>query len=330
MSITIVQKNKSKGILTWYARVPDPRKRGVPHYFSLNTTSKSEAKIRKEERLKAGDFDLKNDAETMTLGEAAVKFEQYERAKGTKPRSIETMLQALNMLKNLFEKRISDITNKEISETFLESGESLSPITYRNRKAILSTFFNYLVDVLEILPHNPIRKAIPRRKIPKKKRDFWTADQIDRIIANAPNPRARLLWSFMAFAGLRVSEAKAMQPESIHDDYIHVKGKGDKEAKIPICPRLQREIDRYDGEWKFSFAEETLRKVAAKAIPEGFPGKAHAHRFRHSFGSNLIRAGVNIKIVQTLMRHESINMTLDTYGHILDTDCEKAIRDVYK
>lgn len=330
MSITIVQKNKSKGILTWYARVPDPRKRGVPHYFSLNTTSKSEAKIRKEERLKAGDFDLKNEAETMTLGEAAVKFEQYERAKGTKPRSIETMLQALNMLKGLSGKRISDITNKEISETFLESGESLSPITYRNRKAILSTFFNYLVDVLEILPHNPIRKAIPRRKIPKKKRDFWTADQIDRIIANAPNPRARLLWSFMAFAGLRVSEAKAMQPESIHDGYIYVKGKGDKEAKIPICPRLQREIDRYDGEWKFSFAEETLRKVAAKAIPEGFPGKAHAHRFRHSFGSNLIRAGVNIKIVQTLMRHESINLTLDTYGHILDTDCEKAIKDVYK
>lgn len=329
MSITIVQKNKSKGILTWYARVPDPRKRGVPHYFSLNTTSKSEAKIRKEERLKAGDFDLKNEAETMTLGEAAVKFEQYERAKGTKPRSIETMLQALNMLKGLSGKRISDITNKEISETFLESGESLSPITYRNRKAILSTFFNYLVDVLEILPHNPIRKAIPRRKIPKKKRDFWTADQIDRIIANAPNPRARLLWSFMAFAGLRVSEAKAMRPESIHDGYIHVKGKGDKEAKIPICPRLQREIDRYDGEWKFSFAEETLRKVAAKAIPEGFPGKAHAHRFRHSFGSNLIRAGVNIKIVQTLMRHESINLTLDTYGHILDTDCEKAIKDVY-
>jgi integrase len=73
-----------------------------------------------------------------------------------------------------------------------------------------------------------------------------------------------------------------------------------------------------------------LRKAAAKAIPEGFPGKAHAHRFRHSFGSNLIRAGVNIKIVQTLMRHESITLTLDTYGHILDTDCEKAISKVYK
>ena len=330
MAITIVQKNKSKKIFTWYARVPDPHRKGKIHYFSLETVSKSEAKIRKDERLKAGDFDIKDEAETMTLGEAAVRFEQYERSKGVKNRSMETMLQALNMLKKLNNKKISEITNKEISETFLESGKDLSPVTYRNRKTVLSTFFNYLVDILEVLKHNPIRKSIPTRKIPKKKRDFWTPDQIDRIIANATNPKIRLLWSFMAFAGLRVSEAKAMRPEAIQDGYIHVRGKGDKDAKIPICPRLQREIDRFDGAWEFSFAEETLRKTAARAIPAGFPGKAHAHRFRHSFGSNLIRAGVNIKIVQTLMRHESITLTLDTYGHILDTDCEKAVKDVYK
>lgn len=330
MAVTLVQKNKSKGIQTWYARVPDSHAKGKIHYFSLGTSSKTEAKIRKDERLKAGDFDIKDEAETITLGEAAVKFEQYERAKGTKPRSIDTMLQALSMIKPLFGKRVRDITNKEISEAFMASGNNLSPITYRNRKNILSTFFNYLVDILEVFPHNPIRKAIPRRKIPKKKRDFWTSEQIDRIIAKAPHPRIRLLWSFMAFAGLRVSEAKAMRPEAIYDGYIHVKGKGDKEATIPICPRLQREIDRYDRAWKFTFSEEPLRKAAAKAIPEGFPGKAHAHRFRHSFGSNLIRAGVNIKIVQTLMRHESITLTLDTYGHILDTDCEKAISEVYK
>lgn len=329
MAITIVQKNKSKGILTWYARVPDPRK-GSPHYYSLGTTSKTEAKIRKDERLKAGDFDIKDEVETMTLGEAAKKFEVYERSKGAKSRSIDTMLQAINMLKPIFSRRLSDVTKKEISEAFMSSGEGLSPITYKNRKTILSTFFNYLVDVLEVMRGNPVKKAIPRRKIPKKQRYFWTVEQIDRIIANAPTPRIRLLWSFMAFAGLRVSEACSMRPEAIHDGYIHVKGKGDKEAKIPVCPRLQREIERYDGKWKFSYTSRILDRVASKAIPEGFPGKAHAHRFRYSFGSNMIRAGVNIKIIQRLMRHETISLTLDTYIAILDDDCDKAIRDVYK
>ena len=330
MSITLVQKNKSKGIMTWYARVPDPHRKGKIHYFSLETVSKSGAKIRKDERLKAGDLDIKDETETTTLGEAAVKFEQYERAKGVKPGSIDAFVRGLKSLESLFDRPLVSITAKEINDAFMESTSGNSSRTYMNKKTIVSTFFNYVVDVLEILPKNPIKKAIPKRKVKKAHREFWTTEQIDRIIANAPDPQTRLLWSFMAFAGLRASEAKAMRPEKIYDGKIHVVGKGDKPATIPVCPRLQREIDRYDGEWNFKASQYTLEKTARKALPEGFQGKAHPHRFRHSFGSNLIRAGVNIKIVQTLMRHENISLTLDTYGHILDTDSEKAISDVYK
>jgi len=330
MSITLVQKNKSKGIMTWSARVPDPRKKNCVHYFSLGTTSKSEAKQIMQERLKAGDFDLKDEAETMTLGEAAIKFEQYERAKGTKAWSIVTYMNSVRALSKLFNRKVCELTTKEINEAFVEATAGNSSTTYRNKKVNLTTFFNYMVDVLEILPQSPIKKAIPKRKIKKKLRDFWTKEQIDRIIANAPNPRTRLLWSFMAFAGLRVSEAKAMRPEKIYEGKIHVIGKGDKPAEIPVCPRLQREIERYEGEWNFRYSSYMLKRKAKEAIPEGFPGEAHAHRFRHSFGSNLVRENVNVKIVQTLMRHENITMTLDIYGHILDTDSEAALKKVYK
>lgn len=332
MSITLVQKNKSKGISTWYARVPDPHKKGVIHYFSLGTTSKSEAKLIMQQRLKEGAYDLKEEAETMTLGEAAVKFEQYERAKGTKPGSITVMIRCVRSLKNLFDRHVSSVTTKEINEAFLKNTESNSSRTYMHKKTILSTFFNYVVDVLEVLPNNPIKKAIPRRKVKKSRRDFWTTEQVDRIIANAPDPKTRLLWSFMAFAGLRVSEAVAMRPEKIYDGKIHVIGKGDKPATIPVCPRLRREIERYDGEWDFSFSQYALEKTAKKAIPEGFPGKAHAHRFRHSFGSNILRAnkGINLMVVRDLMRHDNITLTIDTYGHLLDSDTEKAVSDVYK
>ena len=330
MSITLVQKNKSKGILTWYARVPDTHRKNCIHYFSLGTTNKTEAKAEKDRRLKAGDFDIKEESETMTLGEAAVKFEQYERAKGVKPGSIDAFVRGLKSLESLFDRPVASISAKELNEAFMDNTSGNSSRTYMNKKTIVSTFFNYLVDVLEVLPNNPVKNAIPKRKVKKAHREFWTTEQIDRIIANAPSPSTRLLWSFMAFAGLRASEAKGMRPEKIYGGKIHVVGKGDKPATIPVCPRLQREIDRYDGEWDFKASQYTLEKTAKKALPEGFPGKAHPHRFRHSFGSNLIRAGVNVKIVQTLMRHENISLTLDTYGHILDTDSEKAISDVYK
>jgi len=330
MSITLVQKNKSKGIMTWYARVPDPNKKNCIHFFSLGTNSKSEAKLLMQERIKEGAYDLKDEAETMTLGDAAVKFEQYERAKGVKPGSIDAFIRGLRSLESLFDRPIASITAKELNDAFMGNTSGNSSRTYMNKKTIVSTFFNYVVDVLEIIPKNPIKKAIPKRKVKKAHREFWTQEQVDRIIANAPDPQTRLYWSFMAFAGLRASEAKAMRPEKIYDGKIHVVGKGDKPATIPVCPRLQREIDRYDGEWNFKASQYTLEKTARKALPEGFQGKAHPHRFRHSFGSNLIRAGVNVKIVQTLMRHENISLTLDTYGHILDTDSEKAISDVYK
>jgi len=332
MSITLVQKNKSKGIMTWSARVPDPHKKGVVHYFSLGTSSKSEAKLLMQQRIKEGAYEIKEESETMTLGEAAVKFEQYERAKGAKPGSIVTINNGIRTLENLFDKPIVDITTKDIHETFMTNTAGNSSITYRNKKVLVTTFFNYIVDVLEIIPRNPIKKAIPKRKVKKAHREFWTQDQVDRIVANAPNPSTRLLWSLMAFAGLRVSEAKAMRPEKIYDGKIHVVGKGDKPATIPVCPRLQREIERYKGEWKFKFSQYMLEKIAKKAIPEGFPGKAHAHRFRHSFGSNILRAnkGINLMVIRDLMRHENITLTIDTYGHLLDSDTEKAISEVYK
>lgn len=329
MSITLVQKNKSKGILTWYARVPDKMK-GSVHFFSLGTSSKSEAKILLQERIREGAYDTRVTPSTITLGEAVEKYEQFQRSKGLKEGSISMFLNSLQSLSALFGRQIAGLTKAEIAEAFLASNDGVGPTTYNNNKTVVSMLFQYLVDVLEILPSNPIAKAIPKRKRVKAVRHFWTLEEIDRIIAAAPTPNVRLAWSFMAFAGLRRSEAMNLKPEDIHDGYIYVLGKGDKYEKIPVCPRLEREIERHGLAWDRLYVDhKTIVKYARIALPEGFLGKAHAHRFRHSFGSNLIRGGANVKVVQKLMRHENIKMTLDIYGHILDTDAEETIGKIF-
>lgn len=328
MSVTLVQKNKSKGVLTWYARVPDARN-GTVHFFSLGTTSKSEAKLVMQERIRQGAFESRISPSALTLGEAVEKYEKFQRSKGLKEGSIAMFLNSLQSLSALFGRRVAEITKSEIADAFLSANEDVGPTTYNNNKTVCSMLFQYIVDVLEIIPANPIGKAIPKRKRVKSVRHFWTQEQVDRIIAAAPTPNVRLAWSFMAFAGLRRGEVTNLKPEDIHDGYIFVVGKGDKPAKIPVCPRLRREIDRNPGWERLYCDRKTLIKYAAKALPDGFQGVAHAHRFRHSFGSNLIRAGVNVKVVQKLMRHENIKMTLDIYGHILDTDAEDAINRVF-
>ena len=329
MSITLVQKNRSKGILTWYARVPDKLK-GSVHYFSLGTSSRSEAKILLQERIRDGAFDSRVTPSAITLGEAVERYEKFQRSKGLKEGSISMFLNSLQSLSSLFGRQVASITKAEIAEAFLSVNENVGPTTYNNNKTVCGMLFQYIVDVLEAIPSNPIAKAIPKRKRVKAVRHFWTMEEIDRIIAVAPTPNVRLAWSFMAFAGLRRSEVMGIRPEDIRDGYIYVVGKGDKPAKIPLCPRLEREIARHGGTWgKLYVNYKTIVKYAKMALPEGFQGTAHAHRFRHSFGSNLIRAGVNIKVVQKLMRHENIKMTLDIYGHILDTDAEDAISNVF-
>lgn len=329
MAITLVQKNKSKGILTWYARVPDKDK-GSTHFFSLGTAAKNEAKIVLQQKIRNGDFESRISPSAMTLGEAVEKYEKFQRSKGLKEGSISMFLNSIKSIEPLFDKPVAELTKKEIAETFLARNEDVGPTTYNNNKTVVSMLFQYIVDVLEIIPNNPIAKAIPKRKRIKAIRHFWTTEEIDQIIAHAPTPDVRLAWSFMAFAGLRRSEAMSIKPADIHDGYIFVVGKGDKPAKIPVCPRLQREIDRHGKTWNHLYVNhKTLVKYSKIALPNGFQGTAHAHRFRHSFGSNLIRAGVNVKVVQKLMRHENIKMTLDIYGHILDTDAEDAICKVY-
>lgn len=43
---------------------------------------------------------------------------------------------------------------------------------------------------------------------------------------------------------------------------------------------------------------------------------ADFHSLRHTYGSMLLRAGVNIKVVQSLMRHSTITLTMNVYGHV--------------
>ena len=171
-------------------------------------------------------------------------------------------------------------------------------------------------------------------KVPKRAKAFWTPDQIEKILDNAPDPEFRLFWSVMAFAGLRHAEACRFGPSCIQEDgKMRVVGKGDKEAFLPISDRLKAEIKRYgklkDGMFataRFDHADrcnETLR-IAVEAA--GYKSDdATNHKWRHSFASNLIRSGVGPKIVQQLMRHEDVRQTLDTYSHLLQDDLEKAL-----
>lgn len=328
IGVTIVQRHLHEGNRTWYARVRDFSS-GKVRYVSLKTTKKAEARMFADDMLRAGEFDSVDSTEAITFRRGIEMFERHLRAKGTSESSISTYERTFFCFPEFLDRKVSGIGREELFRAFDCRFAGLAPSTYNNARAALRALYNYFVDILEALPKNPVRR-MPKKKAPFRERKFWTMEQVERILRAAPDQTLRLLWAFMAYEGLRIHEALKVVPEDIRDGKLHVIGKGSKYAAIPLSPPMRSELERAGWEWDFGGITRQneifkLRIAVRKALGGENDGEATNHRFRHSFASNLIRAGANVKVVQKLMRHATVQMTLNAYAHLLGDDLESGI-----
>lgn len=335
---SILQRYLSRGNPTWYGRIADG---AIIKFISLGVTKKSEAMEW---------LNLRNSEKFLP---ETVLMQKSDRPFG---KSLDTFLESVEALHGkdsataaAYRSRLSSLVHwadlhgvfslrdfsKEMAQKFAASvSTEYSTKTAREMLRLCRQFTKWCADIYDMEDWNPFRPvALP--KLEKRKKDFWTLEQIDHILDAAPSSDFRLFWALMAFAGLRQSEACSFGPRSLgNDGKLRVIGKGNKESFLPVSERLGCEISRfgkrlYEGmfdrpAFRHSRSNWILRKAVASSgiICEGI---ANNHRFRHSFASNLIRSGVNVKAVQLLMRHENIQVTLDTYSHLLQDDLKAAV-----
>lgn len=321
--VSLSQKNKARGFKTWYARVFNPESRELK-YISLGTDKKTEAQAILSRKMADGEFS-RPDVKRLKIRSAIDLFLEL-KSKTTTAGTITFYTNILEHLAPLYDLDVSDVDQAKIIPVIMRDDISTS---YQNSIiALVRELFNFIELDLDFPIKNPLRRIRQKKKIPKFKKAFWEPWQIEKIIDAAPDADYRLFLSVMAFAGFRYTEARNFKPSDFDGKNISVIGKGGKYAKVPVGPRLMAEIERRGPSWDFNFKydpKHQLQKIVRKALPEGFDASANFHRFRHSFGSNLIRAGANIKAVQLLMRHSSIQMTLNIYSHLLDGDLLQAL-----
>lgn len=120
-------------------------------------------------------------------------------------------------------------------------------------------------------------------------------------------------------AGLRAHEAAKVHARDVSDQGLYVLGKGGHEAVLPLHPTLRALADERDGYWfpglngRDHITERTVSLRCSKLFtPLGIEGSFH--RCRHYYGTALLRAGVNIRVVQELMRHASLATTAAYLG----------------
>lgn len=335
-SYAISQRKKTRGNMTWYGREYE---NGVlVREFSLKTTRKADAKAwldamnaarfmpeAIQNRLAPVDKPISTSYSDFFGTVEATTSPATIKAYRSRLRRFLTWcaVEDVNTLREFTPEKAAMFGRSVCS--------SMSPKTAREMIRNVDQMMNWCADTYGMEGFNPM-KNVRTPKIAKRAKDFWTPEELDRILDCAPDLDFRLFWSLMAFAGLRHAEACAFGPSSIVDGRLRVVGKGDKEAFVPVSDRLCQEIERHgcvtDGMFKRSkishneLANDVLRESVEKAglKPEG----SSNHKFRHSFISNKIRSGVNIKAVSLLARHSDVNLTLNTYSHLLQDDLTDA------
>jgi site-specific recombinase XerD len=146
--------------------------------------------------------------------------------------------------------------------------------------------------------------------------------------------------SLLYASGIRVSEMCAMNRSDIHESCFTVIGKGRKPRLCFIDERTDKLLEIYsrtriDSNQAMFISNQNGRRInpggaqgvfRLARVKAGFTQPIHPHTMRHTFATELLKANTNLRYVQVLLGHESIQTT-QMYSHVVDLDLKKIYQD---
>ncbi len=200
----------------------------------------------------------------------------------------------------------------------------------------LRTFLKYLSGRgEEVLTPTAIELA----KTDRKELELISPEELARLLA-APDlkteagRRDRAMFELLFSTGLRVSELTALNRDSVdwQQGEFSIRGKGGKIRLVFISPEAKKTVKNYLDERKdldeplFVGRKGTRltprsveRIIRSQTIKAGIMKTVTPHTLRHSFATDLLRNGADLRAVQLLLGHSSISTT-QIYTHITDRE----------
>ena len=226
------------------------------------------------------------------------------------------------------------------------SGKSNNSIVHM--VSSLRKFFAYLSDDQQIQIDPMLKVTTPKKNshLPQ----VLTATEIEAVLAvpdisTTLGLRNRALLETMYATGFRVSEICNLKLADLHDELglITTIGKGQKQRIVPIGEMSLLYISKYfkesrpillkDKESPYLFLNDHGHRISRQgifklvkeiAIKAGIDKDISPHTMRHSFATNLLENGADLRIVQELLGHSDISTT-QIYTHV----SQKHIREQY-
>ena len=237
----------------------------------------------------------------------------------------------------------NDLTKIESSdlECFFSQLRDLG-IHARSQARILSgikSFYRFLLleNIIEIDPTEKIDGPTLGKHLP----EVLSLDEIDAIISGVDlskkeGQRNKAMLETLYSCGLRVSELVHLKLSCCYfnDEYLMVEGKGSKQRLVPVSKRAIHEIELWmddrknldikKGNEDYVFLNRygsaltrsmVFRIVKLQAGMAGITKNISPHTFRHSFATHLLEGGANLRVIQQMLGHESIQTT-EIYTHM--------------
>jgi site-specific recombinase XerD len=265
-------------------------------------------------------------------------------------RSVKTVENYDHYLTRFFEqmqiKSISDITDASIREFRMwlnrqpgTAGGAMKRRTQNYYLIALRAFLKYLRKV-EVAAVSPER--IELAKVPERHLDLISPAELDRLLAAAEGEgekglRDKAILELLFSTGLRVSELCSLDSDlDLSRDEFSVRGKGEKVRVVFLSPAAKSAVAAYmkarkdmsdalfvniaPGRAKSDrltprSIERIMKYYAAKA---GITKKVTPHVIRHSFATDLLSNGADLRSVQALLGHANI-ATTQIYTHVTDS-----------
>ena len=234
-----------------------------------------------------------------------------------------------------------DITKTEITGYITYLHKSFQPNTAKRKLASLKAFFSYM-EFEEILADNPIRRIKTKFQEPKVLPRTIPIKVIKKILSAAYKRLEKASTTYginaaqrdvaiieLLFAtGMRVSELCSLNSGDVNfdDNSIRIMGKGAKERVLQICnrevlaalrqyrktflPQINESGCFFLNRLNLRLTDQSVRFLIQNlCIETGVALHITPHMFRHSFATLLLEEDVDIRYIQRMLGHSSIQTT---------------------
>jgi integrase/recombinase XerD len=247
-------------------------------------------------------------------------------------RTINTYGKLLTNVENYFQLSLDKITSQQIKDYLLHL------ITI---KKISTSMVNQCISAYKILQTDVLKREwqtikIKRPRYEKKLPVVLSLKEVEHLIAVTRNIKHKAILMLAYSSGLRRQEVQLIKPSAIDSPRMQVHvvlGKGKKDRYTILSTKALEILRLYykhekpscflfeaQGKKGKPLAENTLNCIVKKsAVKAGIKKHISFHTLRHCFATHLLEKGVNLRLIQQFLGHNSLKTT-SVYLHLANID----------